>query len=260
MRLHLPLCARSLAVSFPMPVLAPVIITTFPSSLAVDVHRPPATYRLQGGGTSHLCLPRGLGTGLSAQNLAVRIDTRAHCCALGPRQSGVSSPEAADRDVVATGTHGTRPQSPALSRARPRPRAPPRPCVKWSHSSHWLLPRAPGPSGQWAAPPRPEENAGPAPCRSSASARCRDRARETRRAVPGLSEPGSPSLSPGRWRWGDPNNSRPGAGCRTGFPLFALPPHTRALRREGRRLRAPTGRSAGLDIREGQGLRWVRRT
>lgn len=73
MRLHLPLCARSLAVSFPMPVLAPVIITTFPSSLAVDVHRPPATYRLQGGGTSHLCLPRGLGTGLSAQNLAVRI-------------------------------------------------------------------------------------------------------------------------------------------------------------------------------------------
>lgn len=43
----LPLRARSLAVSFPMPVLAPVIITTFPSSLAVDLHWPPATYLLR---------------------------------------------------------------------------------------------------------------------------------------------------------------------------------------------------------------------
>lgn len=35
-----------------MPVLAPVITATFPSSLAVDLHRPPATYRLQeSGGT-----------------------------------------------------------------------------------------------------------------------------------------------------------------------------------------------------------------
>lgn len=64
----LPLRARSLAVSFPMPVLAPVIITTFPSSFAADLHCPPATYLLQErGGGGHrpraVSLPGGLGQG-----------------------------------------------------------------------------------------------------------------------------------------------------------------------------------------------------
>ena len=36
----LPLLASSLAVSFPMPVLAPVTTATFPGSWTVDVHTP----------------------------------------------------------------------------------------------------------------------------------------------------------------------------------------------------------------------------
>lgn len=41
-----PLEARSIAVSFPIPVLAPVMMTVFPSSLALLRQTPPAKYRL----------------------------------------------------------------------------------------------------------------------------------------------------------------------------------------------------------------------
>ena len=40
-----PLPARSTAVSLPIPVLAPVIITVFPSRRAVLWHRPPPIHR-----------------------------------------------------------------------------------------------------------------------------------------------------------------------------------------------------------------------
>ncbi|TNN64153.1 hypothetical protein EYF80_025651 [Liparis tanakae] len=41
-----PLTASAVAVSFPMPVLAPVMRTVFPSRLTVDLHTPPAAYFL----------------------------------------------------------------------------------------------------------------------------------------------------------------------------------------------------------------------
>lgn len=41
-----PRMARSRAVSFPIPVLAPVMRTVFPSRVAVDWHTPPAAYFL----------------------------------------------------------------------------------------------------------------------------------------------------------------------------------------------------------------------
>ena len=42
-----PLCTRSLAVSLPMPVLAPVTITTLPSMRSLLLHTPPFMYCLQ---------------------------------------------------------------------------------------------------------------------------------------------------------------------------------------------------------------------
>ena len=42
-----PLLSRSRAVSLPMPMLAPVMMTVCPTSLLVEVHRPPAMYLLK---------------------------------------------------------------------------------------------------------------------------------------------------------------------------------------------------------------------
>lgn len=54
-RKDLPLRASSLAVSLPMPVLAPVITTTFPGSCTFVPQTPPAKNFLQARETKHLC-------------------------------------------------------------------------------------------------------------------------------------------------------------------------------------------------------------
>lgn len=76
----LPLCARSLAVSFPMPVLAPVITTTFPFSLAVDLHTPPAMYlleeRTRRGATRDL---QGQFSGYQAQSWGLAFSVLLSC-------------------------------------------------------------------------------------------------------------------------------------------------------------------------------------
>lgn len=116
----LPLRARSLAVSFPMPVLAPVIITTFPSSLAVDLHWPPATYLLRERPAALRDEVRGHrpSSGASGQGSApgdpgFYPEGRADRCAQGPGESRASLPAAADRDRVVTEPPGTRPPDPA---------------------------------------------------------------------------------------------------------------------------------------------------